>query len=94
MVLCKEVDLNFLETTSFEIAKDQFKTLGATATKEHGKQLTSNWESKVQQLKQNIPFCNTPPISMVGHSNTLKMAVLPRFLYIFQNIPVVVPLGI
>lgn len=74
------------------MAKDRFKTLGVIATKDHGKLLSSNWEPKIQQLKENITFWNTLPISMVARINAIKMIVLPRFLYIFQNLPVFIPL--
>lgn len=28
------------------------------------------------------------PLSLAGHTNLIKMSVLPRFLYLFSNIPV------
>lgn len=92
MPILDRVDLKYLRTTTFKVTRDQFKTLGIIASLEHGKLLSSNWESKLQQLKQNIQFLNTLPISMVGRINTIKMVVLSRFLYIFQNIPVFIPL--
>ena len=92
MPISDRVDLNFLRTTTFKVTRDQFKTLGIIATREHGKLLSSNWESKLQQLKQNIQFWNTLPTSLVGCINAIKMVVLPRFLYIFQSIPVFIPL--
>lgn len=92
MPISDKVDLNFLRTTPFKMTRDQFRTLGIIATREHGKLLSSNWDSKIQQLNQNIQFWNTLPISMVGRINAIKMVVLPRFLYIFQNIPVFIPL--
>ena len=59
MPISDKVDLNFLRTTPFKVTRDQFRTLGIIATREHGKLLSSNWDSKIQQLNQNIPFWNT-----------------------------------
>ena len=92
MPIFDSVDLNFLCATTFKVTRDQFKGFGIIATREHGKLLSSNRESKLQQLKQNIQFWNTLPTSLVGCINAIKMVVLPRFLYIFQNIPVFIPL--
>ena len=88
MPISDKVDLNFLRTTPFKMTKDQFRTLGIIATREHRKLFSSNWDSKMQQLNQNIQFWNTLPIYMVGRINAIKMVVLPRFLYI----PVFIPL--
>lgn len=74
-------DLNFLQTTPFKIAKDKFKTLSIIATCDKRKLLKINWDCKMQQLKQNMDFWNTLPISMVGHINAIKMVVLPRFVF-------------
>lgn len=92
MPISNKVDHNFLSTTAFKIATDKFKSLGIIVTRDKQKLLSSNWESKLQQFKQNIQFWNTLPISMVGRINAIKMVVLPRFLYIFQNLPVFIPL--
>ncbi len=92
MPISEKVDLSFLRTTPFKITLDKFKKSGIIATREHGKLLRSNWDCKMQQLKQNIEFWNTLPISMVGRISALKMVALPRFLYIFQCLPVFIPL--
>ena len=92
MPISDNVDPDFLRTMPFKVSRAKFKTLGIIATRKHGELLKSNWDAKMQQLKSNIEFWNTLPISMVGRINAIKMVALPRFLYIFQCLPVLIPL--
>lgn len=54
--------------------------------------LNSNWESKIQQLRHNIEFWDTLPLSLVGRINALKMVTLPKFQYMFKCLPAYIPL--
>lgn len=45
----------------------------------------------LDQLKQNIEFWRTLRMSLGGRINSVKMVVLPRFLYIFQSLPCFIP---
>ena len=85
------VDMTFLKTTPFRIVSDKFTSLGIIVTMKLSQLLRHNWDEKSNQLERNIQFWNTLPISMVGRINAIKMVVLPRFLYIFQSIPVCIP---
>lgn len=92
MPISEKVDLSCLRRTPFKITKDQFKILGTIATHEHRNFLKSNWECLIQELKHNIEFWNTKPISLVGRINAIKMVTHPRFPYIILCIPVFIPL--
>lgn len=76
-----------LNSVPFKIAKDKFMYLGVFVTRKPGLLLEENWNLKMNQLKKNIEFWKTLPLSLVGRINAIKMVVLPRFLYIFQSIP-------
>ncbi len=91
MPLPNSVDITFLKTTPFRIVSDKFTSLAITVTRKLSQLLQHNWDEKIDQLERNIQFWNTLPISMVGRINAIKMVVLPRFLYIFQSIPVCIP---
>lgn len=91
MPLSEESDLEYLGKTPFRIVKDKFESLGITVSRKLSDLLKLNWTKKINQLQKNIEFWNTLPISMVGRVNAVKMIVLPRFLYIFQSIPVCIP---
>ncbi len=42
----------------------------------------------LENLKRNIESWRTFRLSMVGRVNAIKMVTLPRFLYLFQNLPI------
>jgi hypothetical protein len=71
--------------------KDKFTSLGIVVTRDLDQLLKANWDMKIYQLKQNIDFWKTLPISLVGRINAIKMVVLPRFLYLFQCLPNFIP---
>ena len=75
-----------LNSIPFKIAKDKF-TYRVTVTRRPELLLESNWEVKITQLRRNIEFWKTLPLSLVGRVNAIKMVVLPRFAYLFQSIP-------
>lgn len=89
MPLSNLVDIMFLKTTPFRVVSDKFTSLGIIVTRKLGQLLQHNW--KIVQLERNIQFLNTLPISMAGRINAIKMVVLPRYLYIYQSIPVCIP---
>lgn len=48
---------------------------------------------RLDGLKKNIEKWRTLPLSLIGRINTIKMVSLPRFLYLFQNIPIFIPMS-
>lgn len=71
---------------AFKIAENSFTYLGVIITK-NPRDLRVNWKKRIDQLKNNIDYWRTLPISMVGKINAVKMVSLPRFLHLFQSIP-------
>ena len=91
MSLSQMTDRPYLESTPFKIVSDKFTSLGIIVTSKLNQLVKLNWEKKITQLKKNIEFWNTLPISMAGRINAIKMVTLPRFLYMFQSIPFIIP---
>uniref|UniRef100_A0A8D3BV72 Reverse transcriptase domain-containing protein n=1 Tax=Scophthalmus maximus TaxID=52904 RepID=A0A8D3BV72_SCOMX len=48
--------------------------------------LKSNWDTKTQQLRHNIDFWNTLPISLIGRVNAIKMVMLPDSSTFFSKL--------
>lgn len=42
----------------------------------------------VDRLKCDVETWRVLPLTMIGRVNAIKMVTLPRFLYLFQNIPI------
>ena len=76
-----------------KLSYDNFSYLGVVVTKNPKDLLRLNWQNKIEQVKRNIDFWKTLPISMVGKINAIKMIVLPCFLLLFQSLPCFVALS-
>ncbi len=81
----------YIRSTPFKIAEHSFTYLGVIITRKPQDLLRANWQKKIDQLKNNIDYWRTLPISMVGKINAVKMVSLPRFLHLFQSIPSCIP---
>ncbi len=47
----------------------------------------SNYDPIVQSVTESLNRWISMPISMLGHINIIKMSILPKFLYLFQSVP-------
>lgn len=67
-----ETDLRYL---GIQIARDREETLRL------------NYGTAITQLISNVTRWLSLPLSLAGRVSLIKMAILPRFLYLFTNIP-------
>lgn len=93
MPVSAAVNKDYLQSIPFKKSYKDLTYLGMTVTKNPNELLRANWQSKIEQLKTNIKFWKTLPISMAGKMNAIKMIVLPRFLHLFQSIPCFIALS-
>ena len=83
-------DINHLNLP-FRINSDSFCYLGVNITKRHNSLLQENFEKLLISIKKNLSDWSVLPISLIGRVNAIKMTVLPKFLYLFQCIPLFIP---
>lgn len=86
-----EFDPNFLKTLPFRIVSDKIKYLGVTIPKNPSSLYKLNFLEMTDKLKSWIESWRLLPLSMIGRVNAIKMVTLPRFLYLFQNLPIFIP---
>ena len=77
-----------LDIFSFKVTTSKFKHLGIWVTHDFKDLFKENFPPLILRLKQDIERWNILPLSLGGRINTIKMNVMPRFLYLFQCIPV------
>lgn len=87
MSLGAELNIEFLHNLPFKIT-DKLKYLGVVLPKDPKLIFKMNFLEKVEKLRGDIEKWRTLPLSMVGRTNAIKMVSLPRFLYLFQNVPI------
>lgn len=68
-----------------------FTYLGVNIVPEIENIVASNYDPLVQSITESLNRWMLMPISMLGRINVLKMSILPKFLHLFQYIPLLYP---
>uniref|UniRef100_A0A671X7A5 Reverse transcriptase domain-containing protein n=1 Tax=Sparus aurata TaxID=8175 RepID=A0A671X7A5_SPAAU len=77
--------------TPFKVVLDSFTYLGIKITTKIDNLISANYDPVIETVTDSINRWSLLPISMIGRINILKMNVLPKFLYLFQSIPLSPP---
>lgn len=75
----------------FKVEKDSFTYLGVKISNTFNNLFNYNFTPLLERTKIDLTRWSALPISLAGRINTIKMVVLPRFMYFFQMIPVFLP---
>lgn len=89
--IANDLDPLFMTSTHFKITSDYVKYLGIKISKKSSTLFKLNFTEKLNKLKENIEKWRTLPLSLIGCVIAVKMVLLPRFLYLFQNVPIFIP---
>ena len=75
----------------FKVVTDNFTYLGIKITKKHKDLFRMNFLPLISQIKQLTNRWSPLSLSLIGRINAIKMILLPKFLYLFQALPVFIP---
>jgi len=75
----------------FSVSKDSFNYLGVCVTYKYRDPFDSNFKKMFNEAEQDMERWSTLPLSLAGRINSVKMTIMPRFLFLFQAIPVFIP---
>lgn len=67
-----------------------FKYLGIFITGSLASTFNSNFNPLLKKVEEDFSRWSTLPLSLAGRVNLIKMTILPKFLYLFQHIPVLI----
>ena len=76
-----------LTNLPFQITKGPLKYLGINLTSDLNDLFDANYTSLICKLKEDLTRWSSLPTSWLGRVNVVKMHVLPRLNYLFQNLP-------
>lgn len=79
--------------TPFMLSDHGFTYLGVKITPDVDDTVSYNYDTLTESITQCLNRWMKLPISLIGRINLLKMAVLPKYLYLFQSIPLSPPIS-
>lgn len=80
-----------LHSLPFKVTNNQLSYLGISITKSHSQLLKANFTPLLDRTRQDLIRWSSMPLSLAGRINTVKMNILPKFLYLFQCVPYFIP---
>ncbi|KAF7646938.1 hypothetical protein LDENG_00180290 [Lucifuga dentata] len=81
------------DIVSFHWSQQGFRYLVITLTSSSTQLFKSNYNKLIKQIKEDLTRWEVLPLSLFGRVETVKMNVLSRLLYLFQSLPVWVPVS-
>lgn len=75
----------------FQVIRDSFTYLGVIVTRLYKDLFNRNFKVLLDRTKMELSRWVTLPLSLAGRVNSVKMTILPRFLFLFQTLPVFIP---
>lgn len=71
--------------------RDTFTYLGVSVSSKYRDLFKHNFKPALERAKQDFTRWSALPISLAGRVNSIKMIIMPRFLFLFHTIPVFIP---
>lgn len=87
LFLNRDERLNPVIQTPFINAKEGFVYLGVKITPDIKTIVPMNYDPLISEVKESLDKWAVMPVSMIGRINMIKMSILPKFLYLFQALP-------
>lgn len=76
---------------SFKKSKNGFRYLGVILTPKPSQLFHYNYDKLIKEIYQDLSRWDVLPLSFFGRIESVRMNVLPRLLFLFQSLPILIP---
>uniref|UniRef100_A0A671WYB0 Reverse transcriptase domain-containing protein n=1 Tax=Sparus aurata TaxID=8175 RepID=A0A671WYB0_SPAAU len=75
----------------FKLSPSGFRYLGVNIARSFKSLYSENFSPLLAEIKADFQRWSSLPLSLIGRINSVKMNVLPKFLFLFQCLPIFLP---